>query len=195
MEPVATRDELAVQALRLPRMHEADVRVCACHAMQCHVHRLVDDAGRTGVAGRVQVFLDLRLPIGHEAFAQVLAHVDEEALTAGPGDLHSVVRMALAVHAFAQAATAQQIDRALLQHTGADARLDLRAAAVLQHHAVHSRLVQQMGQEQACGAAADDGHLCFHDDWFYRRVAGRRHARLLCKSKKSTVCAEARAGL
>ena len=47
--------------------------------------------------------------------------------------LDAVVDEALALHALADAGRGEQVDRALLEHAGADALLDVLAAARLEH--------------------------------------------------------------
>ena len=83
-------------------------------------------------------------------------------LRAAEAQVDAFVAEALALHALADAALREQVDRALLEHAGADRRLDLLAAARLEHHRVDALEVQQVREQQAGGSRADDGDLGFH---------------------------------
>ena len=72
----------------------------------------------------------------------------------------AAVAQALAVHPLAHAGLAQHLDRALLQHAGADPRLHVLAAARLQDDRVDPVAVQQLPEQQPGRAGADDRHLC-----------------------------------
>ena len=65
----------------------------------------------------------------------------------------------LAPEPVGDAAAFEQVDGALLQHAGADARLDVLAAPVLQHHRLDPGPVQQLRERQPGRAGADDRHL------------------------------------
>ncbi len=67
--------------------------------------------------------------------------------------------MAFAVHPLAGARIAQHLDRAEFEHARADALEHMRLALPFEHDAVDSMSVQQMRQEQAGRAAADDRDL------------------------------------
>ena len=58
----------------------------------------------------------------------------------------------------------EQVDRALLEHAGADRRLDLLAAARLEHHRFDAAQMQQVREQQARGSRADDPDLGAHRD-------------------------------
>ena len=60
----------------------------------------------------------------------------------------------------ADAGLGQQVDRALLQHAGAHAVLDVVAVAALEDDRVDAGEMQQMRQQQARRTGADDAHLC-----------------------------------
>ena len=80
------------------------------------------------------------------------------ALTA-EGQLDAVVHQPLAVHARTHARLVQQVDADLLQHPGADAAEHVLAAALLEQHGVDAGLGQQLAEQQAGRAGADDGNL------------------------------------
>ena len=69
------------------------------------------------------------------------------------------MRVTLAVHARAEPDLAQQRDRAGFQHAGADPVEHILAGLALEHDAVDAVAMQDMRQQQAGRAAADDRHL------------------------------------
>ena len=81
---------------------------------------------------------------------------------------------ALAAHALADAGFVQQVDRALLEHAGAQRRLDFLAAARLEHDRFDAAQVQQVREQQARGSRADDADLCAHRADIIRRDEGKR---------------------
>ena len=85
-------------------------------------------------------------------------HVDAVALAA-PEHLEAAVHQPLAVHARADADLVQQIDADLLEHAGADAAEHVRARLALEDHGVDAGLGQQLAEQQARGAGADDRDL------------------------------------
>jgi hypothetical protein len=76
--------------------------------------------------------------------------------------LHAVVNVALAIHPPRQPVRAQHIDGGLLEYARPDARENVVAAVLLQHHARNAVAMQDLGQQQAGGTAADDGNLGSH---------------------------------
>src|SRR5207237_8179198 len=73
--------------------------------------------------------------------------------------LDAVVDDPLPLHAVADAGLGQQLDRPLLEHAGADAVLDVVAAAVLEHHGLDPLPLEQPRERQACRAGPDDADL------------------------------------
>ena len=76
--------------------------------------------------------------------------------------LEAVVDQALAMQAVGQAGLVEQVDRALLEHAGAHARLDVLAAACLEDHGRDALSRQQVGQQQPGRAGAHDPDLGVH---------------------------------
>src|SRR5207245_9054414 len=81
---------------------------------------------------------------------------------AAEGKMDAVVEHALALHARANAGFDQKVARPLLDQAGADAALDIVAAAVFQDDALHALEVEEMRQHQPGGPGADDTHLRAH---------------------------------
>ena len=116
------------------------------------------------------------LGVDGNGFAGQLVQVDAVALPV-EGQLEAVMQRALAAHAFADAAVAQDVHGALLEHAGADRRLDLFLAAGFEHDRFDALQMQQVGKQQARGAGADDGDLGAHVGlrwvlvWIHRNAA------------------------
>jgi hypothetical protein len=69
---------------------------------------------------------------------------------------------AFALQALADAGLDEQLDRPVLEHAGADALLDVLAAAILEHHRLDSLEMEQVPEQQAGRARADNSHLRAH---------------------------------
>src|SRR4029078_10237114 len=85
--------------------------------------------------------------------------VDEERLAILPGDIAPVVRVAFTVHPFACARVAQDFDRTVFEHAGADALEDMRFCLALDDDAVDGVEMEQMRQEEVGRAGANDSDL------------------------------------
>ena len=66
---------------------------------------------------------------------------------------------ALAQHAVTSTALARQIDRALLQHTGAKRGLDLCATPCFENHGIDAREMQKMREQQASRPGTHNANL------------------------------------
>ena len=77
-------------------------------------------------------------------------------------EIDPVVEHAFALHALADAGVDQEVGRPLLEQAGADAALDIVAAAVLQDDGFDAGEVQEMRQHQPGRARADDADLRAH---------------------------------
>ena len=124
-----------------------------------HVGGFVDRRQAGGLARVHQVARQLGLAIDHHVLAaSELVHVDAMALAAEQ-HLEAAVHQAFAVHARAHAGLVHQVDADLLQHAGADAPEHVVAGLALEDDGVYAGLVQQLAEQQAGGARADDGDL------------------------------------
>jgi hypothetical protein len=61
----------------------------------------------------------------------------------------AAVQQAMGMHALADTGFVHQLDRALFQHTGADAAEHIVGAALFEHDGVDAGLVQQGPEQQA----------------------------------------------
>ena len=129
--------------------------------MHLHVHGFVHGGQPGGLAGFHQVAGDGGLAVHHHVFAAGQAiHVDAVAL-AVEQQVKPAMHQPFSVHALAHTGFVQQVDAHLLQHTGPDAAQHVFAGLAFQNHRIDAGLVQQLPQQQARWASADDGHLCF----------------------------------
>ena len=113
-------------------------------------------------AGADQVLDDLLLAVHHDDPPAGQLGQRDPVIGAVECQTDAVMDQPFIVHPLAQTAFAQQIDRALLQHAGTHAMLDIFPAAVLQDDRVDTPQVQQMGQEQPGRAGTDDAYLGTH---------------------------------
>jgi hypothetical protein len=127
--------------------------------VQGHVSGLIHRGQAGGLARLHQVAGQLGLAVGrHHLAAGQAVHVDGVAYPA-EHQLDAVVHRAPVVHARAHAGLVQQVHRDLLQDAGADAAQHIVATLALQDHVVDAGLVQQLAEQQAGRACADDGDL------------------------------------
>jgi hypothetical protein len=105
-----------------------------------------------------QVLHDLLLAVDHDRAADQAGEVDPVA-AALVAQLDPLVDGALAVHALADPGLAQRVHRALLEHARAHALHHVVAVARLEHDRLDALQVQQVREQQAGGAGADDGDL------------------------------------
>ena len=162
MRAVAARDEVAVEPYRFAAMTEAHVGLRRRDVEEFHVVRFGEQIRVAPIGRGEEIRLDVRLAVDHELLADVLLHVDEEAVATGPDDLHSVVHVALAIHAFRQPVGAQHVDRRLFENAGADACQHVFARVLLEHDAFHPVPVQDFREQKPRGTTADDGDLSSH---------------------------------
>ena len=98
-------------------------------------------------------------PYDHIGLPGMRLGVDKERIAVLPDDEASVMRVTFAIHAFAGARIAQNLNGAEFEHPGADAFQHIGFRLPLDDDAVDSVAVQQMREEQASRAAADDRDL------------------------------------
>src|SRR5690606_8141317 len=82
--------------------------------------------------------------------------------TALESQAEAVVDQALGVHAVGDTGLAHEVDKAVFQHAGADAAEDVFGGLGLEDDGFDALAVQQLAEQQAGRAGADDGDLSFH---------------------------------
>jgi hypothetical protein len=120
-----------------------------------------EDLSSVGQAPSGQVLDDLGLcPDLDAAPAQVgEVHAVGSAVEA---QFDAVVGDALAVHALAETAVAEEAGDAVFHDARALAGLDVGAVPRFQHHRLDAGQVQQVGEQEAGGPCSDDADACAH---------------------------------
>ena len=162
MEAIAACDVIARQALRAALMLEGQVRALALELVQLHLAGVVQGDGAAGLACLHQVASDFGLAVDHHALASGQP-LEVDALAAAiEGQLETIVRQAFAIHARGHAGLAQQVDHTLFEHAGADAAEHVVGTLAFEDDVVDAGVVQQLAEQQAGRASADDGDLSVH---------------------------------
>ncbi|BBJ40330.1 hypothetical protein SSPO_030480 [Streptomyces antimycoticus] len=124
---------------------------------------------------RDEILDDLGLGVDHHRLAAGGGGEVHAVAAALEAQLDALVGQSLAVQALAGAALPQHIHGALLQDPGPLAPLGIRPVPALQHHAVDPGAVQQTGEQQPGGPAADDAdgraHHIVPSLWWSKRPA------------------------
>jgi hypothetical protein len=158
VKAVTPGDEVATDLPPLAVAEERNTRVLSLQVRELDfIDRIVDDRARRQMSIR-QILLHLGLTVnGHRLARQRL---DVDAVHApGESQIEASMRQAIAQQAGIDAGFVQQIHRALFEHAGANARLDIFPAAQLQHHGADPRAFQQSCQQQPGGTGPDDDYL------------------------------------
>ena len=159
MEPVAARDHVALELLVAALVPVPDQRTLGLEV----VHRDVRDLeveGQTRLEAKADQVLDeLGLAVDHDrAPVGEVAQRDPVAL-ARELELDPVVDEPLALQPLARACLHEEVDDRLLDHPGADARLDVLAAAVFEDHRLDALELEEVAEREPGRAGADDAHL------------------------------------
>lgn len=199
MKAVARDDDVAVQGPLSPSVAVADARGRGVDAVDGERLGPEEDGAARLFAQCDEVLDDFGLCVDHHGPpAGTRSEVDAVGAAVEP-ELYALVREALAVHPLSGPRGAQHLGRAVFEDAGTLALLDVIAGAEFQHDAVDSLAVEQMGQQQAGRAGADDAYACAHaDSWRWRGVvvAGCTCGRQPLRSRSvRTRCAVAKAAL
>ena len=162
VEAVAAGDDVALELVLPALVREQDTRPLRLEVLDADVVHLEEQRAPGLEPRRDQILDDLGLAVDVDRLAAgELAHVDPVAL-AVELQLDARVDEALAAQALPDACVGEEVDDALLEHAGADARLDVLAAAVLEDHRLDPVEVEQLREHQAGRAGADDRDLRAH---------------------------------
>src|SRR5262249_8266482 len=137
VKAVAPANEVAAELGLLAVVPEADFRRAAGKIVHADVARLKQQLPAVGEPPRDQVLHHLLLAVDGHALADEFAEIDV-VQSAAEGKIDPVVEHALALHARADAGFDQEVARPLLDQAGANAALDIVAAAVFQDDPVHA---------------------------------------------------------
>ena len=133
MEAVAAGDEVAGDLAGGILATVTDQRLPAGEAGERDVAHLEMDGAAGGEACGDQILDQLVLAIDRDALAAGERGKVDPVSVPGEADLDPVMGQALAPHPFAQAGRDEDVDGSLLEHPGANAVLDIVAAAILEH--------------------------------------------------------------
>src|SRR5262245_25845071 len=161
VEAVAAADEVTVELLELTFVAEPDLRRSPREIVDAHIVDPEHDLAAVGEPFRYQVLHHLLLSVDRNALPDQVAEVDvvQCALEA---EMNAVVEHRLALQTLADAGLDQQVGGPLLEQAGADAALDVGAAAVLQDDGLDAHKVQEVREHEAGGPGADDADLGAH---------------------------------
>src|SRR5690606_22299593 len=101
------------------------------------------------------------LPVNRDAAAGQGGEIDPMAFAEDIKE-DTVMEQAFAFQAITDTAFNQEIDRTLLQHSGAHPLNDVVTGPVLYDDGIDPRQIQEVPQHQTCGARADNPDLCPH---------------------------------
>lgn len=112
---------------------------------------------RTGVEASLdQVFDHFLLAVDKDAPACQILEIDAVALAVEP-QMNSAVLETFTVEPFSDAGVSQELGGARFEDPRSHAALDVIAAPILEHHRLDAAAMQEVPQQEPCGAGADDG--------------------------------------
>src|SRR5206468_6230865 len=111
-----------------------------------------------GEPPRDQVLDHLVLAVDQDAIADQRFEIDVAQLVV-EAEIDAAMQKPLALHALADAGLHQKIGGPVLDHAGADARLDIFAAVAFEHDGLDPREMQEMRQHQPRWPRPDDSDL------------------------------------
>ena len=156
MEAIAGADKITDDLMRLSAVLEADARRLALEIVDADLTRLENNLPAVMQTRLNEILHHLVLRVnGDRAPSGQLVHVD--AVTHPiKTQLDAVMDQPLAAHALSHSRRVQQIHRALFEHTGADALLNILASLRLDYDGLDALNVEQMREQQPGRSRADD---------------------------------------
>ena len=125
MKPVAAGDDVARDLMLGTAMPIADPRLPGLEIVHADALGVEHDLPTGAQACGDQVLHHLVLAVDHHVLADEIGKIDAMVRAAEPHD-HARVQHAFPPHALADTGIVQQLLRAVFQHAGADAVLDIR---------------------------------------------------------------------
>ena len=157
MEPVAAGDEVAEDGFFGAVVAEVDFG--GIGVFDGDGGSFEEEGAASGEAGGDEVFDDLLLAVDGDAAAGEFGEGDAVAV-AGEAQDNAFVNQAFAVHPGADSGVAHLLAGIMFHEAGADAAFDVRSGLGLDDDAVDTVQMQDLGEEEAGGAGADDADLC-----------------------------------
>ena len=146
MKAVAAADEIAVELLRFAGVLETNFRR-AGQPLDTDVVDVEENLAAVGEPPGDEVLHHLVLAIDQDALADERFEIDPAKLVV-EAEIDAAMHQPLALHTFAHAGRDQEIGGPVLDHAGADARLDIVAAAVFEDDGFDAFEMQEMRQHQ-----------------------------------------------
>ena len=161
-EAVATGDVVAGELLFLTVSGKADLGRAGVETVDAFGSRLEEDLSAGFEPGPDQVLDHFLLAV--DRYRQPVGQVGEvDTVTAAvEAQFDPVVDGPLPLHPLTDADLLQQLGGAVLEHTCPDRRLQVFAAATLEHDGVDPLQVQQVREQEPCRPAPDDPYLRTH---------------------------------
>ena len=160
MEPVASRDEIAIQFLvRAGLLAETDVRRTRLDLVHTHVFHVEADLAVRGESRANQVLYDLVLSVDRDAFSAGESGQVDAMTPPKETQLDPPMYQPFALQPVADAGFEHQVDGALLEDAGPHTFFHIFAAASFEHHRLDTFQMQQMREHQSSRPRADDSHL------------------------------------
>ena len=160
MKAVAAGDEVARELARLAGFAEADHRRVRIEVADRYAGNIEADIAARVESRLDQVLDDLVLAVdGHCLARRELGEVDP-VRAPREAELDAVMNEPFTLHALADPRLDEQVDCLLLEHSGANALLDILATAVLEHDRFDAGKVQQVGKQETRRSGAHDADLC-----------------------------------
>ena len=147
MKAVAAGDEIAGELVLPPAWPKPDLWRLAAEIMDAHIAHLEQYLSAVSKPPRDESFT-LLLAIDGDPLSHQLAKIDVMQ-RAAEGEIHAIVKHAFALHARAHPGLDQEIARPLLDQAGADAALDIVAAAILQDDGFDAGKMQEVRRASA----------------------------------------------
>jgi len=159
VEAIAAGNEIAGELTGISVVPVMDLRLRSVEVMHVDIPDLEYDLAACGDTRVIEILENLSLRVDGDSFPpSQLAEVDAMA-AALEAKFNSVMNEAFFLHPRADTHFGEQINRALLQHTGPDTLLNIRAAAIFENDGFNALQVKKMGQHQTRGACAHDSDL------------------------------------
>ncbi|MNN15392.1 hypothetical protein D3C81_1284940 [compost metagenome] len=161
MEAVATGDVVAIETIPFAVFLKSDKRFVGFHAVGNDVVGLINRLRASLPTSGHQVAGDFGLAVDHHGLATRQGVQIDVYLASVEGQFEAAMHQSLGVHALTHAGLTQQLYHALFKHAGADSTEYIVRGLTFENEGVDSGIVQQLAEQQARRAGANDGDLGF----------------------------------
>src|SRR5262245_21944902 len=155
VKTIATGHEPAPKLEQLARVAAAHARHLGIDVMQAHVLDVEEDTPIRGEPGADEILDDLLLRVHRDRAAAGQAGKVDAMAAPAEAQFDAAMNESLSPHAFSRAAFAKQVRRRLLEHTGANALLDVLPAAIFENDRLDALQMQEVRKQQPRRPGAD----------------------------------------